>query len=1336
MHASQVDETLDRSPRELLPKTPKRIPILLAFLALLLSAAVTLTITAPEPDRAAPTLPIAVEAIIDDDGDTPNLPWIAGLNTEGRPASIRSNRFASVRSDELASLSDAVSAAVHAVREPCEAELSMETNRDVRYWASNPAESMLASFMDHGVRMQSSIPGSTWGFTVKRPGASPRLTAAGSRAEYRHEDGVIEWYENGSAGIQQGFTVASPLAGPRPKGEMCITLQVDGMSVAQDGDDGQSLCFSDADGRALVGYRGLKAWDANGRVLDSAMVPQEGGLSLVVKDDGAVYPIEIDPYYLNLEQSLMPVMTGTGINRDNLGQSVAISANTVVVGAPGAAPAGRIYVFVIDGSSWTLQAELWPPDGQNYDSFGQTVDIEGDTLVVGAFMANLPGAEDAGSVYVYHRSGGVWSQQAKLVGPNPAGSGWFGSTVSLSGEELAVGSYQNAAYLFRRTGGLWSPADTLGMPAGSNAYGYGRAVALQGDTLLLGAPMESVNLVPNAGAVYVMNRSGGTWQQTKRLVAPTALSGDAFGSVLALDGDVAVVGVPSADDRPGGWYDYGAAYIFRGNGSDWVQEALFKGTMLATDGSGERMGAAVAVSGNLVVVGTPGNLADYLGVGGMANVYHWNGTTWAVKAKLNYTPPTVGDKFGAGVAVDGGSIVVGAPWVQGGGGFGDFGSVFTYAVIPAAGPWLPTLALTAGDGRAGILLGSAVALEGDTAVVGAPNENGLVGAFEGAAYVFVRSNGRWQEQARLTQPNPSALLYFGRRVAVDGDTVVVGSNDANTTIGISKGCAEVFVRNGTTWSHQQTLNATNQANFEGFATGLAMLGDSILVGAPYADNEGPGLSNGNVYWFSRSGNVWTQRQIIKPANKLDNQRFGSSVDIDGSTAVIGAEGATTNNYAMAGQAFAFEINGTTWSQQALLTAPAPSASAFFGNAVAISGDTVLVGASGVDGPDATGFPWSNGGLGQAYVFTRSGTSWSRDATLNPEGTSQTTNFGFCVALDGNNAIIGTGGQSAAYLFTRFGTTWTRQRKYEFESLTNPGGFGKSAAVDGDTVLIGVPGANRTEASINRVYPSQGMVQAYRISNAPTVTVTNADGAVLADGMGSVGFGGTTNLRPVSKSITITNTADVPLDGLALDVTGSHATMFEVWGWSTTPLAVAASRMIEVTFAPTETGICTAMLQISGSDSQDGTYDVALVGTGLTPRGAYDQWASGLAEASPDAMPYSDGVPNLVKYAFNMNGGAADRRTLVAGSGVAGLPVGGVDRAGAVPVYRFEYLRRKGSGLVYAPECSTSLLAGSFTPPAGTMAVVSINADWERVIHEVPMASAPGTWFIRVRISLP
>lgn len=80
------------------------------------------------------------------------------------------------------------------------------------------------------------------------------------------------------------------------------------------------------------------------------------------------------------------------------------------------------------------------------------------------------------------------------------------------------------------------------------------------------------------------------------------------------------------------------------------------------------------------------------------------------------------------------------------------------------------------------------------------------------------------------------------------------------------------------------------------------------------------------------------------------------------------------------------------------------ASAFFGNAVEICGNTVLVGASGVDGPNATGFPWFNGGLGQAYVFTRSGTSWSRQATLDPDGTSQSTYYGFSLALDGSNAI--------------------------------------------------------------------------------------------------------------------------------------------------------------------------------------------------------------------------------------------------------------------------------------------------------------------------------------------
>lgn len=1251
---------------------------------------------------------------------------------DGELASAPAKRPMGDRSKGFESLSDAMSAARHALRTPGPAELDLEINRDVRYWAANPAESMVARFLDGAVKMQSSLPGSAWSVTVKRPGPAPQLSVAGDRVEYQHADGVLEWYENLPAGFHHGFTVPKPLTGSRSGGKLCVELEVDGLSVEADGDSEDALCFSDGGGQALVGYRGLKAWDARGQELDASMVPSGNGFMLVVNDRDAIYPVQIDPYYLNLEQSLVPTMTGTGGSTDNLGSSVAISGNTAVAAATGVAPGGRVYVFVNDGTQWSLETELWPSDGQSGDGFGYSVDLEGDTLVVGAVKADLPGKADAGCAYVYQRTAGVWTQQAKLFSPyylNPSASnGWFGVSVSLSGDELAIGSNYNHVYMFRRTAGAWNQEDLLAI----GNYGFGRTIALDGDTILIGAPSETVNLVQGAGVVYVWERRDGIWDEVDWFAAPTALDSDQFGSVLALDGDVAVIGAPNTDQSTGGQTDYGAAYIFRRNGDNWFQQAVYRGTMLPQDGFGERMGAAVAVSGDLVVVGTPGNLSASLGVGGMANVYQWNGTSWTNKAKLSYSPVLVGDKFGNGVAVDGGRMIVGAPWHQGVGGAGDnFGSVFFYEDAPSGGPWPPVQQWTEGNGKGGIQLGSAVAMNGNTAVVGAPYENGMVGSGEGAAYVFVKSNELWQEQARMVQPNPSAALNFGRRVALDGNTVVVGSGDTNVAPAPIRGRAEVFVRSGSSWSHQQTL-AGNQSSTEGFANAIGIAGDLILVGAPYADNGGPGLNNGNVHAFKRTGTVWTQNQLVTPSSKLDNQNFGSSVDIDGTTAVIGAQQETTDTFGGAGRAHVFTTDGTTWTQRASLKAPTPSSYALFGTAVAIHGNTLVVGAPGVDGPEATGFPWSNGGVGQAYVFTGSGASWTHQATLTPEGTSQSTGFGSAVALHGNYAVISAGGQSAAYLFTRSGTTWTRQNKYQFGVPTNPGSFGQSVAVEGDTVMIGAPGANRTVASINRVFGSQGMVQIYRISTSPAFTVTNGDGAALTDGDSEIGFDGTTSTRWVSQTLTISNTSDAPMSGLVLTVTGSQASMFTVSGWTPGPLAVGESRQIVVQFQPTVMGNCTAVLKIAGSN---GTFEVQLAGTGLTPREAFDQWAAGLADADPAATPHHDGVSNLVKYAFNLNGAAPDHRTLVPLTGVAGLPVGQIDRSGPTPVYHFEYLRRTGSGLVYTPECSSSLGQGTFTSPAGSPGIQPINGEWERVVHEIPMV--PGeACFLRVKVSLP
>jgi hypothetical protein len=323
-------------------------------------------------------------------------------------------------------------------------------------------------------------------------------------------------------------------------------------------------------------------------------------------------------------------------------------------------------------------------------------------------------------------------------------------------------------------------------------------------------------------------------------------------------------------------------------------------------------------------------------------------------------------------------------------------------------------------------------------------------AWAGAAYVFVREGTNWTQQAYLKASNTGAQDRFGTSVSVSGDTIVVGgsSEDSNAT-GVDgdqsddsaqeAGAAYVFVREGTTWTQQAYLKASNTGTGDGFGGSVAISGDTIVVGA--------GGESSNA---------------------------------------IGVNGDQSNNRAgLSGAAYVFVREGATWVQQAYLKASNTGAEDSFGVSVAISGETVVVGASsessnatGVNGDQENNKAWISGA---AYVFAREGANWTQQAYLKASNTGAEDYFGYSVSVSGDTVVVGapeddsnaTGvngnqannsaaGAGAAFVFVREGTNWTQ---HAYLKASNTGGpsrpdrpngdqFGYSVAVSGDTVAIG------------------------------------------------------------------------------------------------------------------------------------------------------------------------------------------------------------------------------------------------------------------------------------------
>ena len=260
---------------------------------------------------------------------------------------------------------------------------------------------------------------------------------------------------------------------------------------------------------------------------------------------------------------------------DAFGYKVSVNGDTAVIGVPNADPdslseAGAAYIFIRSDGIWTQQAKLTASDKAAEDWFGIGVSVSGDTVVIGASLADPDSLEDAGAAYVFTRSDGIWIQQAKLTADDKAGYDCFGASISVSGETAMIGapsadpdslSGAGAVYIFTRSDdGIWTQQTKLTAGDKTAEDQFGISMSVDGDTAVIGSPSADPNSLPYAGAAYVFTRSDGTWTQQAKLTADDKAENDRFGGAVDVDGDTAVIGAPSAD--PDGLSSAGAAYVY------------------------------------------------------------------------------------------------------------------------------------------------------------------------------------------------------------------------------------------------------------------------------------------------------------------------------------------------------------------------------------------------------------------------------------------------------------------------------------------------------------------------------------------------------------------------------------------------------------------------------------------------------------------------------------------------------------------------------------------------------------------------------------------------------
>lgn len=381
-------------------------------------------------------------------------------------------------------------------------------------------------------------------------------------------------------------------------------------------------------------------------------------------------------------------------------------------------------------------------------------------------------------------------------------------------------------------------------------------------------------------------------------------------------------------------------------------------------------------------------------------------TGWHQQAELTADDRTAADQHGFSVAIDGDTAVVGAPFDDDAG--SGSGSAYIYTRVDDV--WTQQAKLVSSDGGPGDQFGASVAVSGDTIVVGSYLDDDA-GSSSGAAYVFTKVGSDWTEQAKLTASDAAGGDWFGTSVALDTDTAVVGAMFAGGT-----GAAYAFSRSGTAWSEEGKLVASDGGAGDRLGFDVDVSGDTIVAGA-YRD-DGAAADTGSAYIFTRSAGTWSEHTKLEAADAASNDWFGYSVAVDGDRVVAGAY-RDDDAGSESGSAYVFVRDLAAWTQDAKLTAGDAAAFDTFGAAVDISADTIIVGASLDDdgGPDT----------GSTYVFNVAAGGWVQQAKLEAQDAAPSDWFGASVAVDSLTAVIGaplgdagSDATGSVYVFHQFG----------------------------------------------------------------------------------------------------------------------------------------------------------------------------------------------------------------------------------------------------------------------------------------------------------------------------
>lgn len=644
--------------------------------------------------------------------------------------------------------------------------------------------------------------------------------------------------------------------------------------------------------------------------------------------------------------------------------SVCVYDNTIAVGSTYRGDRnskGCVYVFENESSDWTdinQKAILTYPGGKINNWFGYSVDIYDDEIVTGASKEEVNGVQ-CGAVYVFKKDPTGWDDQdasIRLTGSDSDESGYFGSSVAISGGGIVIGAKQDdddgyrsgSSYFFEKPLNGWkSSFETVKIKPEDGEYcsGFGGSVDISGDYILIGAYEDDdhENGLNNVGSVYVFKKPGSGWTEVSQIAKLTASDPHEqkhLGTSVSMSDDIIIAGTGSISGTSD---NGGALYLYKKPIECWV-DAIENDKILPTPyykATNSTFGYDIAIDGDIAVVGSPGvNRAK-----GSVQIFQFLNNNWTFIAELTSSDGELEDYFGKSVSISGNTIAVGA--------IGDddvddeCGAVYIFEKQEAN--WIDateTAKLIPSDGHLGSLFGSDVEIENDIVAVGAPFHQ-LGNIRTGAAYIFKRPESGWidmSESAILTPSDGNENAQFGDEVCVSDNSVFIGAN-ADGEVGNKKGAVYIYKKPSESWADMTEslkLYASNGVNNDRFGNSIDVYKDILVVGSDYNSH---GFYDGSAYVFQRIGLDWIEIEEIAILNRstYGSGYFGRKVQINENEIIVG-NGA--ENYGTESCVYIYEKPEDGWSNSnETYTLVTPTSLSYdYGMSFAVNDKHLLIGA--------------------------------------------------------------------------------------------------------------------------------------------------------------------------------------------------------------------------------------------------------------------------------------------------------------------------------------------------------------------------------------------------------